>query len=149
MDSELREKLKKFKQKVGNKHHWKYWKSIDELKANVLSSLSMAFVMNPQKGWVKAGGIEKSELLEKLVNTQNELDKVKADFNKFKVKSSFNQHPLLELGEQEFCLTIISQYYNHESINIKLSWIEVFLIICEKLIHRSRISERTFNARVI
>ena len=36
MNEEIREKLKHFKQKVGNRHHWNYWKTIDELKANVL-----------------------------------------------------------------------------------------------------------------
>ncbi|HQU83033.1 MAG TPA: DUF4062 domain-containing protein, partial [Pyrinomonadaceae bacterium] len=74
MNEEVREKLKKFKQKVGNKHHWNYWKSLDELKANVVTSLALAFATNPQKGWEKSGGIEKVDLLERLAELQKKYD---------------------------------------------------------------------------
>lgn len=74
LDSDVREKLNRFKQKVGNEHHLNYWKSVEELKANVLSSLSMAFVMNPQTGWVKATGIDNTEILSRLAELQQKYD---------------------------------------------------------------------------
>lgn len=86
---EAREKLKKFKQKVGAKHHWNYWKNIDELKANVLSSLSMAFVMNPQIGWVKAGGINNTELLSRLAELQKRYDELLEENNIIKDSALF------------------------------------------------------------
>jgi hypothetical protein len=74
MNEEIREKLKYFKQKVGNRHHWNYWKTLEELKANVVTSLAMSFATNPQKGWEKAAGIEKVELLERLADLQQKYD---------------------------------------------------------------------------
>jgi Domain of unknown function (DUF4062) len=89
IDSQIREKLKQFKQKVGNKHHWNYWKNLDELKANVAISLAMSFATNPQKGWVKAGGIEKSELLERLAELQQRYDSLIDEHNKLRESTLF------------------------------------------------------------
>lgn len=89
INSDIREKLKNFKQRVRNKHHWNYWKTPDELKGNVISSLSMAFVMNPQKGWVKAGGIDNTELLTRLANIQQRYDNLVEENRKYKSSALF------------------------------------------------------------
>jgi Domain of unknown function (DUF4062) len=139
---EIREKLKKFKQKVGNKHHWNYWKSLDELKGNVISSLSQSFVMNPQKGWVKAGGIEKGELLESYVKLQNKHDNLLEENQKLSNKSLLVDASKFSFGDEIFSIDV-DEYHNNldvvdsSLIPFHISWIELFLYLAEYLISKT------------
>jgi hypothetical protein len=51
-DDALRVALEAFKKKVKTKHV-KYWKNPDELKAQVIQSISAETKRNPQEGWVQ------------------------------------------------------------------------------------------------
>jgi hypothetical protein len=144
MNEEIRAKLKKFKDKVGTNHHWNYWKSLDELKGNVISSLSQSFVMNPQKGWVKAGGIDKSELLERFIVAQNKIDKLEIENKKLKLVSNSNQNSLAPLSDDEICVRLFD-YYSSRSIQVVLSWNEVFLLISDELVHESKTGDKTLR----
>jgi Domain of unknown function (DUF4062) len=129
IDSQIREKLKQFKQKVGNKHHWNYWKNLDELKANVAISLAMSFATNPQKGWVKAGVIENSELLERLADLQQRYDKSLEENKKLSEKTlntnfSFgNEIVIIKLNEIES--------------SIESTWHELFIILAKIFITKT------------
>jgi hypothetical protein len=85
----IRKKLDAFKRKVESRHHRNPWRTVDELRENVSSSLSQSILSNPQKGWVKAGGIERDELLERLANLQKRFDDVVAENNKLKESAIF------------------------------------------------------------
>jgi hypothetical protein len=142
---EIREKLKKFKQKVGNKHHWNYWKSLDELKGNVISSLSQSFVMNPQKGWVKAGGIEKSELLESYVELQKKHDKLLEENQKLSEKSLLVDSSKFSFGDEVFSIDVDEHHNDLDKfsslIPFHISWIELFQYLAEYLISKTTESD--------
>jgi len=128
MDVEIREKLKKFKQKVGNKHHLNYWKSIEELKANVLSSLSMAFVMNSQTGWVKAGGIDNIELLSRLADLQKRYDDLIEENIKLKEISIHSDPTQFAFGSHK--LQIDFKYTdNSKTWQCEISWHDLFFLV--------------------
>jgi hypothetical protein len=141
---EAREKLKNFKQKVGSRHHWNYWKTIDELKANVISSLSMIFVMNPQNGWVKTGGIEKTEMLKRLAELQRKYDKLLTDYNK--IKSSYSQNLLdgISQGDEEITLKSFKDSDEWDSFEATCSWNDLFLCTAKILIKSAKTSTYNF-----
>ena len=87
-DSKIRKKLEAFKKKVG-KHHCNFWRTTDELKEKVITSLSQSIVMTPQKGWVKAGGIDNTELLSRLADLQKRYDNLTEENNKIKDSALF------------------------------------------------------------
>ncbi len=126
---EAREKLKKFKQKVGAKHHWNHWKTIDELKANVITSLSMAFAMNPQRGWVKSSKIENTELLERLADLQKRYDKLVEENNK--LQSSVKDISHFAQGNDFIDIKLRSK--ETSEFAVKVTWDEIFFCIAEKL----------------
>lgn len=143
MNEEIREKLKLFKRKVGNKHHWNYWKTIDELKANVATSLAMSFVTNPQKGWVKAGGIEKGVLLEhfaelqqKYNDSQKEIKKLKRDLTKIGDLKSISN------GDEVINFEIFG--YEDKKI-LQITWNETFNNIGQSLSKKTR--QHDYEAR--
>lgn len=140
MDSEIREKLEKFKRKVRNNHHLNSWKSVEKLKENVLSSLSMAFVMNPRTGWVKAGGIEKSDLLERYAALQQKFDHSQKEIQTLKqsLLSSGNSKSLSQ-GDDIIAIEIKNYPKNDETIEV--SWNELFLMIGQSLTESSKISD--------
>lgn len=128
MDSKTRGKLQKFKQKVGNKHHLNHWKSIEELKENVLTSLSMAFVMNPQTGWVKAGGIDNTELLTRLADLQKRYDALAEENNKLKESSIHFDPNQFAFGKAK--LQIDFNYMDDSKIwKCFISWHDLFFAV--------------------
>jgi hypothetical protein len=54
-DDTLRAALEAFKKKEQLAKHVKYWKNPDELKAQVIQSISAETKRNPQEGWIRAG----------------------------------------------------------------------------------------------
>jgi len=141
MNEEIREKLKKFKQKVGNKHHWNYWKTIDELKANVVTSLAFAFATNPQKGWVKVGGIDNTELLEQLAKTQKKLDELQIENKQLKQIASSN-NSLISQGEREIFFDPSKDHYSKHQILI--SWNSLFLEVACILVDKAKLQNYYF-----
>lgn len=143
MDPTVREKLKNFKQKVGNKHHWNYWKNLEELKANVISSLSMAFVMNPQKGWAKANGVDSTELLNRLAILQGKYDKLQIENEKLRNSSITNLQPNLSQGEDIIKFSVLVGL--SKEVKITITWNQLFIEIAQILVSVSKAIEWELN----
>lgn len=65
-DDALRKRLDAFKKKVGANKHIKFWKNPDDLKAQVIQSISAETKRNPQIGWVRADKASDPSILEAL-----------------------------------------------------------------------------------
>ncbi len=143
INSDVREKLQNFKQKVGNKLHWNYWKTLDELKANVIASLSMAFVMNPQNGWVKAGGIDNTKLLSILADLQQRYDKIVEENTKIKNSALFfDIENFLQVND---IVNIKFSFYDEDIKSIELSFDQILSSIGEILVIQCEIDEIRAN----
>jgi hypothetical protein len=129
MKLEVQEKLDAFKQKV-SKHHCNYWRTVDELRGDVLASLSMAFVMNPQKGWVKSGGIEKNELLERLADLQKRYDEL-TKVNK-NLKKTIAQSDTTQFSQGDDCIHIYFQYQT-KLWEINITWNDLLFVLGDLL----------------
>ena len=88
-DKVLREKLEKFRNKVKKGRLVRFWKSADDLEANVISSLVDVFEKQPRNGWMKStlganGDLQNDIGILNKINTKNknEIKRLKADLKK-------------------------------------------------------------------
>ena len=77
-DDALRKRLDAFKKKVGTNKHVKFWKNADDLKAQVIQSISAETKRNPQVGWVRADKASDPTVLEAL---RQQIDGLRAELN--------------------------------------------------------------------
>ena len=77
-DKELIEKLEKFRKKVQKGRLVNYWTNPDDLKAKVISSLPMAFTLQPRTGWIKANTVTSDFLKNLVTDLKNEVNEIKA-----------------------------------------------------------------------
>lgn len=132
-----REKLKKFKQKVGSKHHWNHWKTLDELKAGVISSLSQAFESFPQRGWVKSIDTEKIELQDKYDKLEKQFSNSQKEIKKLRHSLSNTENfKLLSQADDRIIIEIRSYPENEET---DVSWNELFSAIGHNLMKTAKI----------
>lgn len=84
--SALTKKLEKFKQKA-SKHIVKYWSNKFDLKSYVLSSLSIAFQLNPMPGWIKLKEEYEQSFLVKLNELQQKYNELQDKYINLKEKT--------------------------------------------------------------
>ena len=77
-DKELIEKLEKFRKKVQKGRLVNYWTNPDDLKAKVISSLPMAFTVQPRTGWIKANTVTSGFLQDLVTDLKKEINEIKA-----------------------------------------------------------------------
>lgn len=77
-DNKLIEKLEKFRKKVQKGRLVNYWTNSDDLKAKVVSSLPMAFTLQPRTGWIKANTVTSDFLQNLVADLKNEVNEIKA-----------------------------------------------------------------------
>ncbi|MGA2649871.1 MAG: DUF4062 domain-containing protein [Terracidiphilus sp.] len=78
-------KLKQFKEKAKKSRVVKFYNNPDELKAQVLQSLSHQFNFNPRRGWIPAG-LSKREDLEDIRKLQNKVILLEAENAELKLQ---------------------------------------------------------------
>jgi len=111
-DENAWEKLKRFREKVENKHTCVYWNSADELKARVIIGLTSETKRHPAIGWVRADKVPTESTLAEVLSLKRKLSEVEAELKKsrttpppgteelmqgddtFKMKVSFEAMPL-------------------------------------------------------
>ena len=77
-EKELQDKLEKFRKKVQKGRLVNYWTNPDDLKAKVISSLPMAFTLQPRTGWIKANTVTSDFLQNLVTDLKNEVNEIKA-----------------------------------------------------------------------
>jgi len=138
MDSKIRKKLEAFRNKVG-KHHYNFWKTTEELKEKVITSLSQSIVMNPQKGWVKAGGIDNTELLSRLADLQQRFDNLVEENNKIKDSALFFDTGQFLQGNDSLSIKFDSD--EKDTKEIKLTFNQILLGIGQSLLIHCEIED--------
>ena len=131
LNTKVRKKLDAFKKKV-SKHHCNFWKTIEELKENVLASLSQSIVMNPQAGWVKADGIDTKELLTRLAGLQKRHDNLIEENNKIKDSVLFFDETNFIQGDDLFLVKF--SFGTDDSYELEISCNQIISAIGENII---------------
>jgi hypothetical protein len=142
----LREKLAAFRRTVEEGHHVKYWKNPDDLKAQVIQSVSAETRRNPQEGWVRASRASDPLVVEKL---RQEVESLNA-----KLAAARDTPPP---GSEQYAggqdaidvkvqygKDLLARTQQHDTI--ELSWNELFYVLGPMLLEEA--SERQMQSRL-
>lgn len=79
LDQGKREKLSLFIKKVRSRHHVKTWNTPDDLAGKVAQALAQAINTSPAIGWVRADGVDNTELLKKISTLYEENSRMRSE----------------------------------------------------------------------
>src|SRR5258708_6773186 len=128
-------KLVAFRKKV-QKHHCKHWTSAEQLKYQITAGLSAAFRGNPQKGWLRGGGPDVTDLLTRLAVLQQEHDALRADYDRLRGK--FGAPVANDLATGNEVLDVEFRLVGEDSPRkLGVSWNELFSCLGDELISPS------------
>lgn len=136
LSAAARKRLSSFRKKV-EIHHCKFWNSKDELKSQVIISLSWAISTTPAAGWVRADGVDNTELLGRLADLQRRYDLILEENQKLR-KTAEDALPIQHLSQGEEAVTIeFSFWVTKEPQQVELTWNQIFYGFGDKLISPS------------
>lgn len=129
----VRRKLEQFRKRV-EKHHCKYWKETNELKSQVTIALVWAFTSHPAIGWVRADGVNNTELLQRLADLQQKYDLLFEDARRLRenadldiASEQFAQgEETVEIGFSTLDESEKEILFDKPTHTIQLSWDEIF-----------------------
>jgi hypothetical protein len=134
MNSELRERLTAFRNKVSTNRLVKCWKTADELPGLVALSMSKTIKSYPAVGWVRADKIASTELLNEL----NELRKKKEELEKELARQSeTTKVEIPDLASLDEKINVFGKYYygnNRRDWALEITWREVFALLSPHLL---------------
>lgn len=133
LDDSLRTKLESFRKKIETGRLVRYWRTADELDAEVAKSLPKTIKLFPRPGWVKATVLTKVEALQEINMLRKENDTLKAFKEKY-----INEHSYIEnIADWDEIFDVHFTYKNSKSIIreqvISNTWIEWFKEIALEL----------------
>jgi hypothetical protein len=142
----LREKLAEFRRTVEEGHHVKYWKNPDDLKAQVIQSVSAETRRNPQEGWVRASRASDPIIVEKLRQDVESLNAKLAAARDTPPPGSEQYaggEDAIDVKVQ-YKKDVLSRTQQHDTI--ELSWNELFYVLGPMLLEEA--SERQMQSRL-
>ncbi len=138
-DSELREKLLSFKDKVMDGRLVKFWKRAEELPGLVALSLTKTIKMYPAIGWVRANNVANEDILTEI----NELRKQNSALQQSLSKAESQQKPAVEgMADLDSSFVVHGTYKTHprgysirnHDFECKISWLNLFALISPYLV---------------
>jgi hypothetical protein len=136
IDPVLRDRLRRFREKVATNRLVKFWKAAEELPGLVALSLSKTIKMHPATGWIRADAASNEELLTEI----NDLRKENQQFRAALAKVSAQTKPLVkDLAGLDESITLSVRYYDsryrdYEYRSVTATWAEIFAIVAPYLL---------------
>jgi len=133
-NSELRERLLNFKDKVMNGRLVKFWKSGDELPGLVALSLTKTIKTHPAVGWVRANNVASEEILTEI----NDLRKKNSELQALLSKAEAELKPMVDrIADLDSSITIHGTYKTQKpgylsrthSFECQITWRRLFALI--------------------
>ena len=152
-DSELREKLFKFKDKVMDGRLVKFWKSAEELPGLVALSLTKTIKTHPAVGWVRTSNVASENILSEI----NELRKQNSDQQEkiIELEKKANNKPTIDgIADIDSKFTVHGEYKIYRTgfstrehdFECTISWRELFALIAPYLVEHP--SDSTVKVRL-
>jgi hypothetical protein len=144
----LREKLSAFRRKVEAGHHVKYWKNPDDLKAQVIQSVSAETRRNPQEGWVRASRASDPFVAEQL---RQQIDNLRAQLKAVRDtpprgSEQYAGGDEVFEAEVQYVTRLAAGQRTREFKIIKVTWNEIFYKLGPMLLEEA--SERQIQSRL-
>jgi len=130
IDPKLRERLLAFREKVKAGRLVKTWKTADQLRTEVVLSLTATIAEYPAVGWVRANHLANMDALEQL----NELRQRNQELEKL---VHMEAPALADLAPLDAKIELPVTYRNRDgdhSVTLKLTWAETFALIAPHLL---------------
>jgi hypothetical protein len=136
LSPDSRKRLEAFRQRVEH-HHCKYWKTADELKAQVVISLTHEMRVAPRVGWIRADGQADPETLKKLTAAMEENAELQVRLKETREAigglTSYGEG--LASGRDRVSLHF--QYADRSTSQIETTWDSIFLAIAPQMMVES------------
>lgn len=127
-DSRLILKLEKFKEKIQNNHHLKYWTDANDLSVSVASSLAVAIRKFPGEGWVRGGHAISDEILEDYRKVRIENEILKGKLGDLSVNLSGGDDVfkfIVKIIERNSIYNMSENIINEYDLNVEFTWNEI------------------------
>jgi len=136
IDPVLRDRLKRFREKVATNRLVKFWKSAEELPGLVALSISKTIKMFPATGWIRADTGSNEQLLTEINDLRKENQQFRASLEKASAQTKPLIHDLAKLDES---ITLSVRYYDsfyrdYRYKSVAATWAEIFAIVAPCLL---------------
>jgi hypothetical protein len=128
-DTKQKELLEAFKSKVKTGRLVSFWNTKEELKSNIIISLSKAFFESPGVGWIRGDTAASEDVLSKLVSLQEENQILQEQIESMRAQNTPKVSGLAGLDEH---FTVNFTFHNgidRYKTSVDLSWGEIFMAI--------------------
>lgn len=135
IDPVLRERLRRFREKVAANRLVKFWRRAEELPGLVALSLSKTIKTYPAVGWVRADKMPSVDMLAEINELRKENDRLKKEMSQLN-----NSSPVIaNLADLDEIIEISGEGYdtvgsNRRNISVRKSWREIFALISPYLL---------------
>jgi hypothetical protein len=140
--------LSAFRAKVEKKHTCRYWKSADDLKAQVLVAVSSAMKRHPAVGWVRADQVPLGSTLADVLALRNRIAELEAEATATSLAPPVGTEDLQQ-GDDNFSVSCRfdsrsrEKYSDVESytIDVETTWNAIFGAVAPTLINEASDSD--------
>ena len=138
-DTESWEKLKRFRQRVEEKHTCAYWTTADDLKARVIVGLTSAVKRHPAVGWVRADKVPAESTVAEILKLRNRIAELEQSVEADKTHPPEGTEDLMrgdDVFELHFEFTA-GERYDSPNFDARLSftWNDMFGGVAPKMIN--------------
>jgi hypothetical protein len=121
--------LASFKERVSQKRLVSFWSNREQLKSNIIISLSKAIGETPGIGWVRGNVVAAEDILAQINDFRTEVERLRSENNDLKQQLVPKIDNIAKLQEK---FTVRYTYFDaHRKSNriLELQWAEIFKII--------------------
>lgn len=142
-ESSAWDKLNLFRKKIERKHTCNYWETADELKAQVIISVTSCIKKHPAVGWIRADQMPANSTIKDILVQKERIAELEKDLQRFKEGPPPGTDELSQ-GEDTVLIKFYFTAYDGSSYagqqyngQINLSWNEIFSSVAPSLINDS------------
>ena len=125
------ERLQAFKEKVSKRRLVRFWRTKDQLKSDIIISLSKAVGDMPGVGWVRGNTVASEDILIQINNSRNDIETLRNENARLRSELS----PKIEnIAPIEQLFPIRYSYWNDRgnsryNTTLEMSWADIFKIV--------------------
>ncbi len=131
-------RLVSFRNKVAERHMCQFWSSAQELKANLIISLTSTMKRHPATGWVRADGVPTGATIEEVLALRNQVSALERQLEISRTSpAEGTEH--LQQADDEFLVVskVNSAAHVSEEFETSISWDEIFGAVGPALLNES------------
>ncbi len=147
LNHDAREKLERFRGKLKENHHCKYWQSSDDLGGKVAKSMNLFFRSKPRIGWIKADSLPQ-EVVERIQAYKDRIEELEIEIERMTVEAPEGIEDL-ESGSDEFSFSLnirVEEKEELKAVEVRTSWDELFTSVGPSL--EDGISEQSYRSQL-